>query len=585
MESGHMSNKSDILRITTIQLREDEVYRNRVKNDNIVINWLINSMEEHVTNNVVHLETSKDIWDTYVNLYSCTASLQTVYDVFQSMLATKQGDNIHEFLARFRDLLQEWKIAQPYSTDIRWLRHNFLVPLAFPLLMTSVLRCYGFLIHLLLLRLMLHQLCSLVIGVHHPHFKDTVEIQEEAAIEVVERVQPIPVLSLDSALTVVVRTTLWIHAGNSMSSTLPGPTAATTIASSMFSSASTPSSWIIDSGASKHLSVAAISSTIFEAQLWHNRLGHPSTSSLHSLVPSLKSLSNNVKEYLFNEFKLFCEGNGLLHQTSCAYTPQQNGVAERKNRHLLELARGFLYSMLMISWDVTFFEDTSFDSSHEAPLGFRFPPTTPCPLVPFQEDITQPPEAPVIPSPMGCPIHLNLLHYERNPVLALRLIQLPILCLLIEALKHSRWKAAMDEEMYALYENQTWTLTSLPKRKRPVGCRWRFLVKHNPDGSVARLQTRLVAKGYTQCYGIDYEETFSPVAKLNSIRIILSIVANSSWPVYQLDLEGSVGRWAQAHKLKARSPQVRVTKWLFMRLGNQAFSSLWKNVQPASLLP
>ncbi|XP_068651362.1 uncharacterized protein [Aristolochia californica] len=72
-------------------------------------------MQEHV---VVHLETSKAIWDTCAKLYYSTASLQRVYDVFQSMLATKQGDNIHEFLARFRDLLQEWKIAQPYSVDI-----------------------------------------------------------------------------------------------------------------------------------------------------------------------------------------------------------------------------------------------------------------------------------------------------------------------------------------------------------------------------------------------------------------------------------------------------------------------------------
>ncbi|XP_068657885.1 uncharacterized protein [Aristolochia californica] len=84
----------------------------------MVISWLINRMEEHVTNNVVHLETSKDIWDTCSKLYSSTTSLQRVYDVFQSMLATKQGDNIHEFLARFCGLLKEWQISQPYSTNI-----------------------------------------------------------------------------------------------------------------------------------------------------------------------------------------------------------------------------------------------------------------------------------------------------------------------------------------------------------------------------------------------------------------------------------------------------------------------------------
>ncbi|XP_068644851.1 uncharacterized protein [Aristolochia californica] len=83
----------------------------------MVISWLINSMEDHVATNVINLETSKDIWDTCAKLYS-SASLQRVYDVFQSRLATKQVDNIHEFLAQFCGLLQEWKIAQLYSTDL-----------------------------------------------------------------------------------------------------------------------------------------------------------------------------------------------------------------------------------------------------------------------------------------------------------------------------------------------------------------------------------------------------------------------------------------------------------------------------------
>ncbi|XP_068662962.1 uncharacterized mitochondrial protein AtMg00810-like [Aristolochia californica] len=76
----------------------------------------------------------------------------------------------------------------------------------------------------------------------------------------------------------------------------------------------------------------------------------------------------------------------------------------------------------------------------------------------------------------------------------------------------------MDEEMQALYENQTWALVPLPPDKKLVGCEWLLIVKHNPDVFVARLKARLVAKGYTQCYDIDYEENFSPVAKLNSMN-------------------------------------------------------------------
>ncbi|KAI5344630.1 hypothetical protein L3X38_012507 [Prunus dulcis] len=84
-----------------------------------------------------------------------------------------------------------------------------------------------------------------------------------------------------------------------------------------------------------------------------------------------------------------------------------------------------------------------------------------------------------------------------------------------EALKDPKWVQAIKEEMKALEKNQTWTLETIPRGKKTIGCRWVFTIKHNADGSIERYKARLVAKRYTQTYGIDYEETFAPVAKLN----------------------------------------------------------------------
>ena len=106
-----------------------------------------------------------------------------------------------------------------------------------------------------------------------------------------------------------------------------------------------------------------------------------------------------------------------------------------------------------------------------------------------------------------------------------------------EALKNPDWKSAVLEEMNALRNDRTWKLVDLPREKKIVGCKWVFTIKCRANGSVERYKARLVAKGHTQTHEIDYQETFAPVAKINSIRILLSLAANYDWPLHQLDVK------------------------------------------------
>ena len=101
-----------------------------------------------------------------------------------------------------------------------------------------------------------------------------------------------------------------------------------------------------------------------------------------------------------------------------------------------------------------------------------------------------------------------------------------------EVLSHPGWRQAMVNEVAALHSTGTWDLVVLLFGKFPVGCRWVYTVKVGPDGQVDRLKARLVAKGYTQVYGSDYGDTFSLVAKIAYVRLLLFMVVMCSWPLY-----------------------------------------------------
>lgn len=109
-----------------------------------------------------------------------------------------------------------------------------------------------------------------------------------------------------------------------------------------------------------------------------------------------------------------------------------------------------------------------------------------------------------------------------------------------EAVTDPRWIDAMNAEILALEKNHTWILVDLPPSKKPIGSKWVYKIKHKSDGSIERFKARLVAKGYNQQWGIDFEETFSPVIKMTTVRcLIIALAASRNWSLFQLDVNNA----------------------------------------------
>jgi hypothetical protein len=106
----------------------------------------------------------------------------------------------------------------------------------------------------------------------------------------------------------------------------------------------------------------------------------------------------------------------------------------------------------------------------------------------------------------------------------------------IKSADSDKWIDAMNEELQSMDQNQVWDLVNLPSGHKAVGSKWIFKTKLDKDGKIERFKARLVAKGFTQKEGIDYKETFSPVSKKDSLRIILSLVAHYDLELHQMDV-------------------------------------------------
>ncbi|GJV67660.1 uncharacterized mitochondrial protein-like protein [Tanacetum coccineum] len=106
-----------------------------------------------------------------------------------------------------------------------------------------------------------------------------------------------------------------------------------------------------------------------------------------------------------------------------------------------------------------------------------------------------------------------------------------------EAKLNLKWLKAMKTELESIVKNNTWKLVPLPKGVVPIGLKWLFKIKRNADGSIMKYKAHLVAKGYVQQPGIDFDEVFAPVARLETIRLFIALAARKGWKIYYLDVK------------------------------------------------
>ena len=97
----------------------------------------------------------------------------------------------------------------------------------------------------------------------------------------------------------------------------------------------------------------------------------------------------------------------------------------------------------------------------------------------------------------------------------------------------------MNEELAAFQRTHTWDLVPMPPGANPISCKWIYKIKTKSDSFIEQYKICLVAKGFTQEYGIDYEETFSPVVKMTSIRTLIAFAAARRWSLYQMDVKNA----------------------------------------------
>ncbi|KAK8547551.1 hypothetical protein V6N12_031688 [Hibiscus sabdariffa] len=278
--------------------------------------------------------------------------------------------------------------------------------------------------------------------------------------------------------------------------------------------------------------------------------------------------SDRGGEYLSQDFDELLKECGIVSQLTPPGTPQWNGVSERKNRTLLDMVRSMMsHSDLPISFWGHALETATFTlnrvpskSVQKTPyeiwtwkhpsmsfmkiwgcqayvkhqMSTKLEPRShKCIFVGYPKETKgyyffNPKENKLFVARTGVFLEKEFLSNQDEPKTYQEAVSSP---------DSEKWLEAMRSEMDSMSNNQVWTLVEPPEGIKPIGCKWVFKKKTDMDGNVQTYKGQLVAKGFRQIHGIDYDETFSPVAMFKSIRILLAIAAFHDYEIWQMDVK------------------------------------------------
>eukprot|EP00253_Pinus_taeda_P012924 PITA_12924 len=236
--------------------------------------------------------------------------------------------------------------------------------------------------------------------------------------------------------------------------------------------------------------------------------------------------TDNGGEFCSKEFKEFYKKCGMTWQKTTPYTPQQNGVAERMNKTLMERERSMLsgaglgQEFWVEAVDIAcYLVNRSFSSALDD--------KTPQEVWTEEESEDEEPQTLVLRrsarerrqperySPSTFCSNFALFVTDDDPRTVKEAVDLE---------DGKLWKEAKVDEMASSHKNEAWDLVKLSAGRKPISSKWVFKKKTNAEGKVEKYKVQLVAKGYSQAPGIDFGDIFSPVAKVTSIRLLLSVV-------------------------------------------------------------